>query len=377
LVDLSHWVMRNRWLILIGTGVVGLVVIANAAGEVGFGFSGTPLLITAATAVYAAAAITFLVWATAPAGVIVALLLVMGAAASAIHNGDPGGPVVGLFLVMAFAPLRLELRTAAAVAVAAALTFNLQQAATAPNPVVFITVTNGGAAFFFAMGWLLRREQEQRVQLEATHDAERTAATLTERARLAREIHDVLAHSLSGLALQLEAARILARTTRADARMVAAIERAHELARGGLVDVRHAMSALHGDAIPGPEQLPALIDEHRRLTDSACQLVVDGEAFELSQDARLAVYRTTQEALSNIRKHTTGQTAVVHLSWTNEGAQLTIENTGTATTPGADRHATGYGLSGLAERADLLGAHLTAQPTPEGFRVALAIPAHT
>ena len=178
--------MRNRWLTLIGAAVVGLVVIANAAGEVGFGLAGAPLLITAATAVYASAALVFLMWAAAPGGVTVVLLLVMGVAASVIHNADPAGPVVGLFLVMAFAPLRLELRTAAAVAVATALTFNVQQATTAPNPAVFITVTNGGAAFFFAMGWLLRREQEQRAQLEATRDAERIAATLTERARLAR-----------------------------------------------------------------------------------------------------------------------------------------------------------------------------------------------
>ncbi len=367
--------MRNRWLTWIGAAVVGLVVVANAAGEVGFGTSGVPLLITVATVVYAAAALVLLVWVTAPSGVTVALLLVMGVAAAAIHNGDPSGPVVGLFLVMAFAPLRLELRTAAAVAVATALTFNVQQAATAPNPAVFITVTNGGAAFFFVMGWLLRREQEQRVQLEATRDAERVAATLTERARLARELHDVLAHSLSGLALQLEAARILAATTGADERMVAVIEHAHDLTRRGLADARHAVAALHGDAVPGPEQLPSLIDEHRHLTDTPCRLTVDGDPVELTPDARLAVFRTTQEALSNIRKHTTGQTAHVHLSWTSDGTHLAIEDTGTASTTAADPDPAGYGLSGLAERAALLGGQLTTGATPDGFRVELAIPA--
>ena len=185
----------------------------------------------------------------------------------------------------------------------------------------------------------------------------------------------MLAHSLSGLALQLEAARLLARTTGADQRIVAALEQAHELARRGLVDARQAMSALRGDPVPGPEQLPSLIDEHRHLTDTPCQFTVEGDPVELTPDARLAVFRTTQEALTNIRKHTTGQTAHVHLSWTAEGARLAIEDNGTAGTPPAQPGAAGYGLAGLSERADLLGAHLTAQPTPGGFRVELAIPA--
>lgn len=378
MVDGSAWqtgsMQHNRWLPVLGLAVVGLVVLANAAGEVGFGTSGAPLLVLAATGVYVAAAAGLLLWRTAPIGLYVTLLLVMAGAASAIHAGDPDGPVVGLFLVMAFAPIRLPVRTAAAVAITGALAFNLQQASTAPNPVVFITVTNGGAAFFFAMGWLLRREQEQRVELEATRDAERIAAALAERARLAREIHDVLAHTLSGLALQLEGARLLARSCGTDSQVTLALARAHGLAREGLSDAHRAVAALRGDAVPGPDQLAALVDEHRRLVGGTVQLNVDGDPVELTQDARLALFRTTQEALSNTRKHSTARAASVLLTWTAGGAHLVIEDHGTAR---SERTPTvgGYGLTGLAERAGLLGGEFSAGRTSDGFRVELDLPA--
>jgi signal transduction histidine kinase len=368
-------VKQSRWLTLMGAAVVSLVVVANAAGDVGFGTAGPAALVTGSTVVYVVSALTFLLWLTAPRPAIVVLLLVMAGAASAIHAADPNGPVVGLFLVMAFAPLRLEAPTAAAVAVAGALAFNVQQAATAPNPVVFILVTNGGAAFFFAMGWLLRREREQRVELEATRDAERVAATLAERSRLAREIHDVLAHTLSGMALQLEGVRLLAKDTGADEKVVTTLDRAHGLARDGLIEARRAVAALRGDAAPGPARLAVLVDEHRRIAGNACRLVVRGAPVDLSAEAELAVFRTAQEALSNIRKHTTDQTVDVGLTWTADGARLVVEDRGTTSSPDVGPTTSGYGLAGLAERAATLRGDFAAGPTDHGFRVELAVPA--
>jgi signal transduction histidine kinase len=113
---------------------------------------------------------------------------------------------------MAFAPLRLEVRQAAAVCSVGVVLFDLQLLLEAPDAGVFLLVVDGGAAFFFLLGVLLRHEGEQRdrvarllVELEASWDAEKAAAALAERSRLAREMHDVLAHTLSGLVLQLEA----------------------------------------------------------------------------------------------------------------------------------------------------------------------------
>src|SRR4051812_48148939 len=156
----------------------------------------------------------------------------MALASSATHHGDPTGTGgIGLYLGMAFAPLRLDLRTAAVVSALGVLLFDVQLALEAPNAVVFILVVNGGAAFFFLLGTLLRREEDQRrrvaellVELEASREAEKASAALAERSRLAREIHDVLAHTLSGLALHLEGLRLLGRARGLDEEVVAALD---------------------------------------------------------------------------------------------------------------------------------------------------------
>ncbi len=362
---------RPRLLTGVGLAVVALVVTANGAGAVGFGFAGAALMVALGTAVYAAAAITFLLWVSAPRAVVVALLVTMGAAATVVRAADPSGPVVALFLVMAFAPLRLPLPDAAATAVGVALLFNLEQVRTAAAPALFVMVTDGGAAFFFLMGWLLRREGEQRRELEATRDAERVAAALSERARLARELHDVLAHTLSGLAVRLEGTRLLAQSTGADPQVVTSIGEAHGLARTGLAEAKRAVSALRGDQMPGPEQLPELVEEHRRHA-GPCTLAVTGEPLPLGPDARLTLYRTAQEALTNVRKHSPGAATEVTLQWRGHDVHLVVTNkaVGAPAPVGA-----GYGLTGIAERAQLLGGTCTAGPTATGFRVCLTLPA--
>jgi signal transduction histidine kinase len=232
------------------------------------------------------------------------------------------------------------------------------------------------------MGVLLQREQTQRrrtdrllAELEAARDAEREAVALAERARLAREMHDVLAHTLSGLALQLEGVRLLAGSRQADPELTAAVERAGRLARGGLAEARRAIAALRGDALPGPELLPALVDQHRQAVGGRCRLEVRGQPRELPPDARLALYRTAQEALANVRKHAPGAAVDVRLTWDDDHAVLVVEDQadGGAGPPAAAGDG-GYGLTGMAERAELLGGHLDAGPTAAGFRVELRLP---
>jgi signal transduction histidine kinase len=374
---------RRRWLLPVGVAVIALVVAATMAGEVGVGTTGRPLLAAVALACYVAAGLAFLTWSRAPRWAVVTLLLVLAVAATVVHYADPGGPVVGLYLVTAFAPLRLRRPTAVIVAAAAVLIFDLGLLIDAPNAPVFIAVVTGGAAFFFVFGALLRSEQEQRqradrlvVELEASREAEKAAAAQAERARLAREMHDVLAHTLTGLVLQLDGARLEARGWHGDAALPEILSRAHALARDGLAEARRAVSTLRGDALPGPELLPALVDEHRRSIDGDCWLTVAGDPVPLSADARLAVYRTAQEALNNVRKHAPGARVDVSLAWTLDDAVLTVENAsggpaGDLTTSGA-----GYGLAGMAERAALLGGHLESGPTTTGYRVMLRVPLH-
>ena len=366
-----------------GLAVVGLVVLANAVSKVGFGTSGDALVVTVSVAVFAVASVVFLLWFTAPRGVTVVLLLVMAAAATATHHGDPTGTGgIGLYLGVAFAPLRLPVRTAAAVTVTSVLLFDVQLLLEAADPAVFVLVVDAGAAFFFFLGVLLRHERDQRLQvaallaeLEAGREAEKEAAALAERSRLAREMHDVLAHTLSGLALQLQGAKALARALPADAdtaQLVDAVERAHALARGGLAEARQAIGALRGTTLPGPEALAALVEEHRAATGTTCELTVEGTPEKLPAEARLALYRTAQEALSNVRKHAPGAPVDVRLCWQPEAAVLVVEDR--AGRPAPSPATGGYGLVGMTERARLLGGDLAAEPTPTGFRVALRLP---
>jgi signal transduction histidine kinase len=251
------------------------------------------------------------------------------------------------------------------------------------------------------------------IELNRAQDAEVRAVALGERQRLAREMHDVLAHTLSGLTLHLEGARLLAIEDGASSRLTDTIERAHHLARSGLQEARKAIGMLRDDELPGPERLAALAAEFEHDSGLPCELTVTGEPRELSPQARLALYRVAQEALTNVRKHSRAERVEVRLGYEPDGTRLTVEDFGpdrslvTASAagapapsapaasapaasaadgarpagpgPGADpgdaAAGHGYGLTGMRERAELLGGRLTTTPTATGFRVELWVPA--
>jgi signal transduction histidine kinase len=205
-------------------------------------------------------------------------------------------------------------------------------------------------------------------ELRESREAVAQSAALAERSRVARDMHDVLAHSLSALALQLEGTRLLARDRGADPEVVDGLERAHHLAATGLAEARQAIAALRGDALPGPERLRELADAFPNAT-----LTVRGEPREHSSEARLALYRTAQEALTNVRKHSAADRVEISLDYGGDGTTLVVVDHG----PGAPvivGAGGGYGLTGMRERAELLGGRLSAEPTADGFRVELWLP---
>jgi len=226
------------------------------------------------------------------------------------------------------------------------------------------------------------REAEALVEeLRESRAAHAESVALAERSRVARDMHDVLAHSLSALALQLEGARLLARDRGTDPEVVAAVERAHHLAAGGLAEARQAIAALRGDELPGPERLPALADAFGEHSDATCRFDVSGEPRELGSEARLALYRTAQEALTNVRRHSAADRVEIALRYADEGTTLVVRDFGPGapvTVVGGSNVADGvggYGLTGMRERAELLGGRLCAEPTGDGFRVELWLPA--
>ena len=213
------------------------------------------------------------------------------------------------------------------------------------------------------------------IELEGTRAAQALAAGLAERQRLAREMHDVLAHSLSGLMLQLEGARMLVADNPGDSRLPGVIERAHHLGKSGLDEARRAIGMLRDDELPGLERLADLAAQFQAVSGVPCQFTVSGQAYELPPEAGLAVYRVAQEALTNITKHACPERVEVHLGYEPCGARLTVENFATLREPPrAASDGSGYGLTGMRERAELLGGELTTAMTCGGFRVDLLVP---
>jgi signal transduction histidine kinase len=230
-----------------------------------------------------------------------------------------------------------------------------------------------------------RAEQAERLLEETrrTRDAETQAAALAERARIARDLHDVLAHSLAAVSVNLQAAEglLAAGTLPADnpelAKAVECIDRAGTLTREGLTAARRAVLALRDDAVSLPDRLSALAGEFREVGDMAVDYTVTGKARPVSAEASLAAYRTAQEALTNARKHAPGQPVTLRLGFEDDQITVSAVNplpTQRVLAPLADTGA-GYGLVGLAERAALAGGELEAGREAGNWQVNLRIPA--
>ena len=157
--------------------------------------------------------------------------------------------------------------------------------------------------------------ETRRAQLEAER-----AAALTERSRIAREIHDVLAHSLGALGIQLQAAEVMLSEHQDIDRALHSLAGARRLVDEGLTETRRAVRALRTDAPPLPQALAALVD------DRPGALTVSGEPYALSPAAGLALLRVAQEAVTNAAKHADGQPATIALEYADAGVELRVEN---------------------------------------------------
>jgi signal transduction histidine kinase len=304
-------------------------------------------------------------------------------------GSGPGGFIVAISAAMTARMISSRLGIALVLATIGVAAFMITRTASQQShhglTGYFGAVASFTGIFLYAMVvWRFRQhdEQSQRLlaQMEETRDAELRAAALSERQRLAREMHDVLAHSLSGLVVQLEGARLLALSDPADGRLAATIDRAHQLARSGLDEARRAISMLRDDELPGPDKLAALARSFQADTGLPCRYTETGTPAELRPAVKLALYRVTQEALTNIRKHAHPERVEVRLEYLANEVSLTVEDfagLGESLAPAAalEHSGGGYGLTGMRERAELLGGRLTAGLTGHGFRVELRIPA--
>lgn len=240
-----------------------------------------------------------------------------------------------------------------------------------------LAVAGGLLAGLWRRQYVLRAEQAELVAVEAerAREAHGRAKVLDERARIAREIHDVLAHTLGGLVVQLDAAdAVLGEDDFERGRQL--VVTARRLAVEGLEETRRAITALRADPVALPEMLAALTSSHERHGQVSYEL--NGTPRQLTPNTSLAVYRTAQEALANARKHAQGSRIAVSLTYEPAAVSLRVVDDGAAADADGNALAAtggGYGLSGLKERAELLGGTLCAGPTRDGWVVDLRVPA--
>jgi signal transduction histidine kinase len=223
----------------------------------------------------------------------------------------------------------------------------------------------------------LRLEQTELLlaQQQRSHEEQLRSARLEESARIARDIHDVLAHTLAGLAIQLEATDALIEQGTDPATIQGRVRRAHGLAREGLQEARRAVGALRGDAVaaaPARVSIGALIEQY----EHPIEFAISGDEERLQGQVGDAVVRVIQEALTNVRKHAAGAEVAVDITIADEYLDLTVENRVLVPVAGSGLADSGggYGLRGMRERAAELGGTLAAGPTDDGWRVTLHLP---
>jgi len=374
-----------RWLRPLGPLVLIVVIWASFHAHPAPGLGGRPLAVTIALGVFVLGGLGVLatLWRRGAAH-IGFVAVVLAASAALVWLQPDGAGIAGIFVGLALlAPLlRRHLSIPLVVATLVLLGVLASAGGRASITSVLLNAAMIGSFYgllFFAIRLGEANELAERlvIELEQSRAAQARAAGLAERQRLAREMHDVLAHSLSGLLLQLEGARMLAAENPGDPRLPQIVNRAHQLGRTGLDEARRAIGLLRDDELPGPERLAGLAAQFQEDHGIPCRFVVSGAANQLGSEGRLALYRVAQEALTNIAKHAHPDRVELSLAYRPSVTRLTVEDftTPNGSGPGPARESGGYGLTGMRERAELLGGRLTTGTTPGGFRVELDIPA--
>ena len=225
---------------------------------------------------------------------------------------------------------------------------------------------------------LLSLEERARL-LEVEREQEMRLAASTERARIARELHDVVAHSLSVVIAQADGGRYAGATDPAAA--VGALEAIGATGRQALTDMRSLLGVLREGAgeeyAPQPDvaAIPALVDDVRS-SGLDVDLIVEGEPHPLPAGPQLAAYRIVQESLTNVLKHAgPASRAWVRLQWRPDALELSVLDDGRGAAAMATADGNGQGVRGMRERASLHGGRLEAGPRPGGgFGVHAALP---
>lgn len=223
----------------------------------------------------------------------------------------------------------------------------------------------------------VERSADRASRIEAERDEWTQVALAEERLRIARELHDVVAHSVSLMGVQAGAARMLLDAEPGRAREV--MQSIEETARESVAELKRLLGVLRGGVgppavapQPGLKEIGALVDQVRS-TGLTVDLAVEGEPRALPAGIALVVYRVVQEALTNALKHAGGARAEVRIGYLNQSVEIEVRDDGTG--PQANGNGRGHGLIGMRERTTLYGGSFDAGPRPGGgFGVRALLP---
>jgi signal transduction histidine kinase len=315
------------------------------------------------------------------------------AVAAAVFGAVAGESLLGVSLDRPDSPLLVALAATYAVAAYRDLRIALAGMAIALAGIwigVAGQTTNNHSDFAFtavvvSAGWLVGRGMRGRVrqtaelaertrQLEDAREAERLAAVAEERRRIARDLHDVIAHSVSVMVVQAGAAEdIFARNPEGVLEPIRAVQ---ETGRAALVEMRRLLGLLREDGELGLAPQPRLADldalaEQMRLAGLPVEVELEGNPRPLPIGVDLSVYRIAQEALTNALKHAGPARARLVLRYRESEVELEVVDDGSSSANGDG----GHGLIGMRERVAVFGGTLEADRLPEGgFRVLARLP---
>ena len=280
-------------------------------------------------------------------------------------------------------------------AAATAGAFAIGAAFTARPWDVVVALIGCGAAW--GAGRILRRESERNAELSslavdlvAQRDARAREAVQTERIRMARELHDTVAHTVSVMTLQVGGVRRRLDTDPQKAQERDVLLDVEELGREAVAELHGLLGVLRTPDEEGSIDGGGALTPHPRLADLqqlaervraagvSVELLVNGPSRPLPAGLELAGYRVVQEALTNVLKHGKGATAQVRVTYTDAGLELLIQDSGGDSDEVKEAESAGMGLAGIRERVALYGGHVEAGPTPErGFHVLATLPVPT
>jgi signal transduction histidine kinase len=220
--------------------------------------------------------------------------------------------------------------------------------------------------------------EDRAARLERERDAQAQIAVAAERARIARELHDVIAHNVSVMVVQADGASYALRSE--PDRTAQALAAISQTGRQALAEMRRLLGILRSDdqqadlaPVPGLDQLRELLDQARRAGMSV-SFTLEGAARPLPEGAELAAYRVVQESLTNTRKHGgLAAAAAVTLRYEPDALLLQVTDDGLGAAAGGD--GPGHGLTGMRERIEMYGGTVQAGPLPGGgYQVAARLP---